>query len=682
VAGPDGSIALGAHPRASPRPLVAVAVVAVLADALWLWRQFGGAELTTLVTGVAIFASAMVAVVLTGRRARLSRTRSARIGWLLLCLSEACFALGIAVSFAYTVVLGALPPEPTLADPAYLVDAGLAVVAVMFLGGSAWNRIRIRMLLDGSIVACALLLLSWLTALHAVYQSHSGSPLGFAVGLAYPISDVVTAVVVLSTVANLRRLDPSLLVVGVGMLVFAFSDSAYVSLRYVRPGVLDAGYTAANVLIGVAALLGEPARPAEHHPHLTRWQVLLPYLPLVPAGLVVMLHVLAEGGLDLVSQALAGVSVVLVLARQLVAVLEAQTLTSVLAATLDEQRILIEQAPVGICRLDAAGRLLTVNRSLTAMLGVAAGDVVGRPMTALLHPDDVALARGALVDLRRGAADHVAVEARALRGDGTTIWWSTTAGPLRGADGRVERIVAIVEDVSDRKRALERAASIQRRLLPQSTPEIAGYELAGACLPAQEVAGDFYDWVLTADGCLDLTVADVMGKGIPSALVMAVVRTALRSAPPSLSPVERVRIAAASVGLGTDGDGMFVTLFHARLDPSSGVLRYVDAGHGHCAVRRAGGELVRLPHRSLPLGLWPDEEFEEGEARLGPGDALLVYSDGLIEVAERILDVAELTAGLDEDAGAAEMVRGLMAGTGPRPADDVTVVVLRRQPER
>jgi PAS domain S-box-containing protein len=316
------------------------------------------------------------------------------------------------------------------------------------------------------------------------------------------------------------------------------------------------------------------------------------------------------------------------------------------------------------------------------MLGRSTSSLIGAHFGELMHSQDLASRMDELVRFREGKIDRFAMEARGLRGDGTVIWASTTVGPLRGPDGRIERSVAIVEDVTERRRMLERAAEIQRRLLPQAVPDVPGYELAGDCRPAQDVAGDFYDWVLGPDGRLDLTVADVMGKGIAAALVMAVVRTALRAAPAALSPLERVRVAAASVALGSADDTMFVTLFHARLDPATGVLRYVDAGHGHCAIRRAGGGMTRLSLGSLPLGAWDGEMLEEGEARLLPGDALLAYSDGVVEREERQIDMAELDALLGDAHGAGDLVERLMAAAGPRMADDVTAVVLRREPAR
>jgi serine phosphatase RsbU (regulator of sigma subunit) len=192
------------------------------------------------------------------------------------------------------------------------------------------------------------------------------------------------------------------------------------------------------------------------------------------------------------------------------------------------------------------------------------------------------------------------------------------------------------------------------------------------------VAGDFYDWTLSDDGGqLDLTVADVMGKGLGSGLVMATVRAVLRSAPRELGPAARLRLAAEFLPRGAEGDGLFVTLFHGRLDLATGVLTYVDAGHGYGVVRRAGGELVQLGERSLPVGILPGQEFVEGTVRLEPGDALIVYSDGLLGTGEHAGDLSEYAGDLEEAADAQEMVWRLMRHLPAHLGDDVTVLALR-----
>jgi PAS domain S-box-containing protein len=345
--------------------------------------------------------------------------------------------------------------------------------------------------------------------------------------------------------------------------------------------------------------------------------------------------------------------------------------------------ILVEQAPVGICQIDAAGCFLTVNEAYEAMLGYPRAELVSRPFWTFLDPADAERARDRHEALMGGGTSHYEMENRWLRKDGSGVWFSMVAASVLGVDGRPQTLVGIMEDITERKQAAERAAWIQGELLPKERPEMEDYELAAACLPAQDVGGDFYDWVGPEDGQLDVTLADVMGKGVGSALVMATLRTALRTAPHGLTPAARVGLAAESMSRGLTDDGLFVTLFHARLDTGSGLLRYVDAGHGNCVVRRANGELVRLVERSLPLGVRSEERFKEGQVELGPGDVLLAYTDGLVEMHERTIGLEEVAGWLEGAEGVEEMVERLV-GTVVRgeQADDVTLLVLRRLARR
>jgi PAS domain S-box-containing protein len=341
-----------------------------------------------------------------------------------------------------------------------------------------------------------------------------------------------------------------------------------------------------------------------------------------------------------------------------------------------EREILLDRAPIGICRIAQGGEVMTANVALQAMHGGTREEIVGRPWWDFIHPDDrrhEEAARIALIDSR---LDRYDLEARHVRADGTVLWCAMTVAPVLGVDGNPESFILIEQDISERKAHAELAARIQRELLPNALPDVEGYEVAAACMPALDVAGDFYDWVLSREGELQFTVADVMGKGMGAALVTATLRAVLRAAPAELSPAARVRLAADSM-VGAEA-GLFATLFHGCLDPRSGTLRYVDAGHGYCVILRRGGDLVRLPSRSMPVGVLPDQQFHEGIARLDPGDMLLVYSDGLVETEERSLEPHELTAGLHESMQAAEVVRRLTDTMPLRLPDDVTVVAVRR----
>jgi PAS domain S-box-containing protein len=346
-----------------------------------------------------------------------------------------------------------------------------------------------------------------------------------------------------------------------------------------------------------------------------------------------------------------------------------------------ERAILADQAPIGICRLDPEWRVVSVNQAMQAMLARPPERMLKYRFSELVHPQDRAELEAEGSQTWAAGTDRRALEVRGLRGDGSVLWCSLLGSALRGPDGNPEGFVVIAEDISERRKQMERAARIQRALLPEAAVNLEGYELAGACVPAQEVAGDFFDWALTERGELDLTVADVMGKGIGAALVMATLRAALRAAPPELGPVQRLTLAGRSMTLGADDEGLFVTVFHARLNPMTGELRYVDAGHGHCAVRRASGELEPLPIRGTPLGVRSDEKYAEGKLRLQPGDMLVVYSDGLVEHEESVVKLGTFEPAFEKAVDAADTVQRLLGGVPSPPEDDVTVVVLRRLAE-
>jgi serine phosphatase RsbU (regulator of sigma subunit) len=284
--------------------------------------------------------------------------------------------------------------------------------------------------------------------------------------------------------------------------------------------------------------------------------------------------------------------------------------------------------------------------------------------------------RVAIEALRRGADDYL-------------------RKPFHGEEFRavVERSVArlllarenaaLQRQLNDQRRQLEaeldRAAEVQARLQPPPLPRAGRFEVAGRCVPARQVGGDFFDWQRTPDGTLLVTVGDVMGKGMAAALLMATVRAALRSVAPSQSPRQTVVAVDAAIETDLAGSGSFATLFHGRLDPRDGRFRFVDAGHGLAVVRGADGRTRQVSPRSVPLGVEAGGAREEGECVLGPGEALIVFSDGL---AERRPDLAMQPAAigreLDGVRTAEEIVSRLIAigANGHAPFDDLTALAV------
>jgi sigma-B regulation protein RsbU (phosphoserine phosphatase) len=239
----------------------------------------------------------------------------------------------------------------------------------------------------------------------------------------------------------------------------------------------------------------------------------------------------------------------------------------------------------------------------------------------------------------------------------------------------------------ERSDDLDRAAQIQRHLLPASLGDLPGYSVCALCLPAYAVGGDFYDHY-RIDGGAVFTVADVMGKGLGAAILAATVRSALRGASRAIDHVECavadpagvVTAVAAQLADDLDRTETFVTLFHAQLDADSATVRYVDAGHGFAVVVRANGRVEGLDSAGLPLGVLPGQEWRAGEVALGEGDSLVIASDGVLDLigdGTDVLPVLKFVSQHPDPADLCARAQALVRETSP--LDDVTVLVLRRE---
>ena len=244
----------------------------------------------------------------------------------------------------------------------------------------------------------------------------------------------------------------------------------------------------------------------------------------------------------------------------------------------------------------------------------------------------------------------------------------------------LEELAAWVEDELANSTELEHAADAQRALLPRTSPKLPGYEVAGMCLPSRAVGGDFYDWDERPDGDLVLTVADVMGKGLAAALITASVRGVLRSAARTTGTTATLQNASATLHDDLERTGTLVTVWHARLSPDEGVLRYCDAGHGLMVVVRADGSVDRPVTGGLPLGVFPDGEWVEQSVGLWPGDTVLAFSDGLLDLYDGTLSSLDQVVGAVRDGVDARHVVERFAVLARRVGvrDDVTAVAVRR----
>lgn len=194
------------------------------------------------------------------------------------------------------------------------------------------------------------------------------------------------------------------------------------------------------------------------------------------------------------------------------------------------------------------------------------------------------------------------------------------------------RLYQVAVDKGRMEQELRVAQEIQASFLPESCPSLAGWQIAASWQPAREVAGDFYDFVPLEENRLGIVIADVSDKGVPAALFMALARTLVRTmAFGKRKGKEAIELANDLIIADARSD-MFVTLFYALLDPATGTLTYVNAGHNPPLLfRPRTGEFATLRARGIALGVLEKIELEEKLVTLEPGDLVILYTDGVIE---------------------------------------------------
>jgi sigma-B regulation protein RsbU (phosphoserine phosphatase) len=258
------------------------------------------------------------------------------------------------------------------------------------------------------------------------------------------------------------------------------------------------------------------------------------------------------------------------------------------------------------------------------------------------------------------------------------------------AAGAVHR-ARIGRDVVERRR-LERelaiARDIQRSFLPSSAPEIPGFDIAGTSIAHDQVGGDYYDFIPISETRLGLAIADVSGKGIPAALIMAGFRMSLLAEIRNEFAIRAVMRKVNSLLYESTERDKFVTGFYGTLDWKNGVLIFSNAGHNPPMLIRRDGSAERLVEGGLALGVLPDSRYEERPIALHGGDVLLLYTDGVSEAEnekaelfgeQRLEDLVRRHAHSPAAEILAHIVETVTKWTGAKgPSDDVTMIVARK----
>jgi sigma-B regulation protein RsbU (phosphoserine phosphatase) len=259
------------------------------------------------------------------------------------------------------------------------------------------------------------------------------------------------------------------------------------------------------------------------------------------------------------------------------------------------------------------------------------------------------------------------------------------------AAAKIENVRLLEESLEKRRMEedMRMAAEIQRGLLPREAPQVPGYQLSGCAQPCRTVGGDYFDFA-TEDSRVLMALGDVSGKGTGAALLMTVLRAAVRAHWTEDALSDAVARINRTVCQNVPSN-KFVTFFVARLDPESGGLTYVNAGHNPPLLIRASGDLELLHEGGMVLGLFENVTYEAGRVELRPGDTLLAYSDGVSETwspdgdeygEERLSAFAREKRGIDAAELQAAILRDIESfERGAAPTDDRTLVVLRRLAE-
>jgi phosphoserine phosphatase RsbU/P len=254
---------------------------------------------------------------------------------------------------------------------------------------------------------------------------------------------------------------------------------------------------------------------------------------------------------------------------------------------------------------------------------------------------------------------------------------------IRMAEQMADRIE--VERRADRE--MEIAKQVQTKLFPQRMPPLETLEYVGGCIQARAVGGDYYDFLDLGPGRLAFVLADISGKGISAALLMANLQANLRSQSAlAIDDLSKLLCTVNHLFYESTAPEHFATLFFATYEDDTRVLRYVNCGHNPPLLVRATGEVNRLEATAMVLGLFDRWSCETGEVTLEPGDTLIAFSDGVTEATSddgeeygeaRLIEVlqakrCQTVVSLHED-----VVAEVLHFSGREQEDDITLVAVR-----
>lgn len=316
---------------------------------------------------------------------------------------------------------------------------------------------------------------------------------------------------------------------------------------------------------------------------------------------------------------------------------------------------IIDFMPDALLAIDMDGKVIVWNKAMESLTKVKADKVLGKGNYEHALPF-YGLRRPILVDMVLKSFKDFESEYLSFQKDGDAVLGETfipnlgpsgsyllaKAATLYNAEGNKVGAIESIKDMTERRnmeQRLERtrtelhiAADIQKSFIPEETPIIPEFEMDAVTIPAMEVGGDFYDFILQPDGRYGLVIADVAGKSIPAALFMALSRTIIRANATNQSKVSNIMKNANKMIAADASAGMFVTLLYGVLDGQSLSFNYANAGHPPPLIFRSTCCIFEEEAPiGIALGIIDDAEYKEGCIRFSSGDMAIFYTDGVTE---------------------------------------------------
>ncbi len=354
----------------------------------------------------------------------------------------------------------------------------------------------------------------------------------------------------------------------------------------------------------------------------------------------------------------------------------------------------VEQTADGIVITDRGGLIEYINPAFELTTGYKLDELRGltpRILKSGVHEDNFYEQLWATI-----LAGHVFRGTIANRKkNGEVFFAEQTITPMWGSTGNITHFVTVIKDVTELRKLQEQelqmslARAVQQQFYSILPPQIEGLDIAGAAFPADATGGDYFDYISLPGDCIGITIGDVSGHGIGSALLMAELRAYLRVYAQKSSDVGEILSRVNNALVSDLEQDRYATLIFCRLHPHTRTFVYASAGHSPCFIIDSGGMVKRtLDSTDIPLGFLQERAFGCSETiSLEPGDILALLTDGITDAARPDQNLFGVERALDfirehRHQSAREIVDGLYQevrafSNGMPQIDDITAVICK-----